>query len=213
MLRRVCFFLSLLTALLLPVVDSLAGISRPEFRLQQTYRYELKKDRDKHRYYIVRLSMSSVFSNALGKELFKITPFFEARRNTREGHWERREVGLEAGKDILPWLYFGQAVEQVWAKEDYRYYGDYESRDFPETETRILLSHNLLPDRFIKLKGFILDEYTYDLVKGRGMRNEAAVGMTLPIGKYLEAQIDWRHIDRIHYYDSDTFEGSLTLIF
>ena len=76
-----------------------------------------------------------------------------------------------------------------------------------------MLSHSLLSSKYIKLKGFVLNEYNYAFEEGRGICNELAIGLIVPVNKYMETQINWRHIDRIHYYDSDTFEAALTLIF
>jgi hypothetical protein len=188
-----------------------AKFSKPEFRLKELYRYDIR--RGEHKLYTTHLSLSSKLMDAKENVLFKITPFFEIRHNIRKHLWERKELGLEIGKDIFPSLYIGEAIQQVWAKEDYRYYGDYQKKNYTESETRLLLSQNLVSNKFIKLKGFILDEYTYDFNKGKGIRNEVAIGLIMPLNKYLETELNWRHIDRIHYYDSDTFEATVTLIF
>ena len=45
------------------------------------------------------------------------------------------------------------------------------------------------------------------------MRNEVAIGVIMPIGEYVEAGINWRHIDRIGHYDSDVLETTLALVF
>lgn len=199
--------------LFLFVRPSSAGtFTKPELRLRELYRYEYRRNRD-HALYTNRLSLSSSWLDNEENALFKLTPFIEIRRNTHKGLWERKEFGLEIGKDCLDWLYLGESIKHVRAKEDYRYYTDYENRDCTETQTRILLTHNLISTDFIKVKGFILDEFTYLCDKGKGISNEATLGVIVPLNKYLEAQIDWRHIDRIDYYDSDTFEAALTLIF
>lgn len=184
---------------------------KPEFRWQQLYRYEMRRNR--HRLYNNRLSATFNYSDEKGKSLFKMAPFFEIRRNLVDDLWERKELGIEMGKDIFAWVYVGEALQKGWMKEDYRYYTDYEKRNYFESEARLLLSHNLLSSRCIKLKGFILNEYTYDFDEGRGMRNELAVGLVMPVGKYIETGLSWRHIDRVHYYDSDTFETSVTAVF
>jgi len=184
---------------------------KPEFRWTQLYRYDLRQDN--HRLYNNRLALAFSYLDSKGKALFKLTPFFEIKRNIGKDLWERKELGIEIGKDILPWLYVGEAIQQSWKKEDYRWYTNYEKEDSVESETRLMFCHNLLSNKYIKLKGFILDEYTYDFNEDRGIRNEVAIGVIAPIGKYIETGINWRHIDRIHYYDSDTFEASLTLVF
>lgn len=184
---------------------------KPEFRWQELYRYE--RSRNKHRLYNNRFSATFNYLDAEEKELFKITPFFEIRRNITKDFWERKELGVEIGKDIFPWFYLGETMQKGWMKEDYRNYTDYEKRNYTESETRLLLSHYFLSNKYIGLKGFILDEYTYDFEAESAARNEVAIGVIVPIGKYIETGINWRHIDRVSYYDSDTFEASLTLIF
>jgi len=198
--------------LLLSAATASAGWGRrPQICLMQTYRYDLRQHN--HQLYIDRLASVFVYKDKNNEELFKFEPFFEARRNIHKGFWERKELGAEIGKNIFRWLYIGEGIQGCWMKEDYRYYGDYEKRDYAESETRLLLSHDLFSCKCLKLKGFILNEYAYDFDRGAGTRNEVAIGFIIPIGKYIETGMNWRHIDRIHYYDSDTFEASLNLIF
>jgi hypothetical protein len=203
----------LISLFLLLFVSTLfaAWDKKPEFRWTQTYHYDSRQHN--HRLYNNRFSAAFTYRNEQNNALFKLIPFFEMKRNTDKDIWQRKELGIEAGKDILPWLYFGEAIQKVWMRDDYRYYANYERRDYMESVTRVCFSQNLLSTKYLKLKGFILGEYFYDLDDGKGIRNDAVVGMIVPIGKYLETCINWRHIDRIHYYDSDTFEGSLTVVF
>ncbi|MBM3246677.1 MAG: hypothetical protein FJZ13_05075 [Candidatus Omnitrophica bacterium] len=197
--------------LLFSAAVSFAGWERPQARWTQLYRWDDR--RDHNQLYINRLAVICDYLDAAEKSLFKITPYFEARRNIIDDIWVREELGVEIGKDIFPWFYLGEAVQKVWAKEDYHDYRDYKRNDCTESETRILFSHSLLPDRYFKLIGFALNEYTYEFDRGAGTRNEVAIGLTLPIGRFVETTVNWRHIDRIHYYDSDALEGSVTLIF
>ena len=204
--------ITLFLVIFLFVFQSFGGtISKPEFRLKELYRYELH--RAHHKLYTNRLSLSFDYLNTKDIVLFKVTPFFEIRRNLHKNLWQRKELGVEIGKEIFPWLYLGETIQRGWMKEDYRYYGDYECRDYTESETRLAFTHNLFSNKYIQLKGFILDEYTYDFDRGAGTCNEVAIGVVLPVNKHIETQINWRHIDRIHYYDSDTFEAAFTLIF
>lgn len=201
----------MLSFLLFCTCNSFAAWGKPEFRLTELYRYDLRQDN--HELWISRASAALSYLGADKSSLFKITPFFEGRRNVDKNIWEREELGMEIGKDIFPWLYLGDAVQYVWLNEDYQYYGRYKKRQYLASESRFLLSHSLLPARFFTLKGFILDEYTYDFNKARGTCNEVAIGLIIPLGKYAETQLNWRHIDRIHFYDSDVIEGALTLVF
>lgn len=183
----------------------------PQFHWTQRYHYDLRQKN--HQLYVNRLSLNLNYSDKDNKGLFSITPFFEIRRNIDKDLWERKELGVEIGKEIFPWLYLGNAIQKGWQKEDYRFYADYEKRDYMESEMRLMLKHKLLSTKYVTLNGFILNEYTYDFDIGASTRNEVAIGLTAPVGKYAEAEINWRHIDRIHYYDSDTFEAAITLIF
>jgi hypothetical protein len=192
-------------------VSFAAWDKKPEFRWGQLYRYDLRQDN--HQLYTNRLSATFTYKNKKDKAMFRLQPFFEIRRNTHKDLWERKELGLEIGKDIFPWLYIGEAIQRGWMKEDYRDYAKYEKRDYVDSETRLLFMHNLLSSKYVKLKAFILEEYTYDFDRGAGRCNEVAIGLIMPIGKYIETGINWRHIDRIHHYDSDTFETSVTLVF
>ena len=197
--------------LLLFASNSFASWNKPEFRLSELYRYDCRDEG--HELFITRASVILNYANASGEQLFKIVPFFEARRNIKKSLWERKELGLEIGRDFLSWLYLGEAVQWCWTDEDYQRYRQYAKRKYAESETRLLLSHKLFSIGSRELKGFVLNEYTYDFNKGRGIRNELAGGFTLPIVKHLEMQINWRHIDRIHFYDSDVAEGAFTLVF
>ena len=154
------------------------------------------------------------FQDDEGKTLLKLMPFLETRRNIRWDIWEKESLGIEIGKDIFSWLYFGDSIQQVWAKEDYHdwYIPLYVKRDYMESVTRLCFTHNLLSVKNFKLKGFILDEFTFDFDRGAWLRNEVAIGIILPLSKYIEAKVNWGHIKR-HNYDSDTAEASLSLVF
>lgn len=177
----------------------------------QLLRYDLRHD--DHSLYTNHLSITFNYSDKREKPLLKLMPFFELRRNIDRDLWERKELGIEISKDIFPWLYLGEGIQAVWLKEAYREVPIGRSKDSTESETRLVFSHNLFSNKHISVKGYLLDEYTYDFGRGEGTRNEVAMGLTTPIGKYIETDIHWRHIDRIHDYDSDTIEASVTLIF
>ncbi|RKY30213.1 MAG: hypothetical protein DRP74_07450 [Candidatus Omnitrophota bacterium] len=115
--------------------------------------------------------------------------------------------------NITPWFYLGESVQKGWMYENYEYYSIFDKRDYTEAETRIIFSHGILENEKIKLKGFALAELSYDFHKKEGVRNELVAGVILPINKNFEAELNWRHIDRVHYYDSDVVETALTLIF
>lgn len=204
--------LFLTAAFLLSVSIAYAGWEqKPQLRWSQVYSYDNRHD--DHQLYINRLSVGFRYLDKQGGELFKLTPFFEARRNVDRNLWERKELGAELGRNILPWFYLGEAIQGVWLKEDYRDYTHTKKRDSAESKTRLLLTHNLISNSHIKLNGFASDEYIYDFDIGAGVRNELSGGVILPLNKNIETGLSWRHIDRIHDFDSDVIEASLTVIF
>lgn len=200
-----------LAFILLFSVNAFAWDNRPQLRWQQYYRHDLRKDQG--HLYANRFSAVFNFANKDSEQLFKLIAYMEARRNFDRSVWERNEIGLELGKDITGWLYLGQAIQRVWTKEDFREYRDIEERDDTESESKFMLSHLLVESKYISLKGFILDEYTYNFSDGRANRNEVAIGLIVPIANRIETGINWRHIDRIHYYDSDAVEAQMSMIF
>lgn len=204
---------SVLAVFILPLLSfsAFALEVKPELSWQQLYRYDLRRQHDQ--LYVNRLCAAFEFSGQNRQKLFKIIPFVEMRRNIDRDSWERKEAGVELGKDITPWLYLGQAIQKTWTREDTREYGDIEKRHDTESESRLILSHSLLKTAHFNLKGFILGEYTYNFNDGQAVRNEMAVGLTVPIGSRVETGINWRHIDRIHHYDSDVVEAQIATSF
>jgi hypothetical protein len=184
---------------------------KPKFRWTQLYRYDLRQDN--HQLYTNRISSTFYYMGNEDKALFEATAFFEARRNVNKDLWERKELGLELGRSIFNWLYLGQAFQKGWMNEDFRTYGSYEKMNYFESETRLLLGHTLLSIGNFDLKGYALNEYTYDFDEEKSKFNELVIGLILPISGFMVLNINWRHIDRIHYYDSDTFEGSFSIEF
>jgi hypothetical protein len=192
-------------------VSFAAWDKNPVLRFKQLYRYDTRHS--SHRYVSERVSSVFKYLDRDNKPLFILTPFFQIRRNIAKSVGNREEIGTEIGKDIVPWFYIGESFQYVWLKEDYRYYNVYEKKNYAEGVTRLVLSHNLMKTRFITVNGFAFEEYTYDFNDGRAIRNEVVGGFTVPINKNAETEINWRHIDPIHYYDSDTVEASVTFIF
>ena len=211
-MKAVISILLVSSLLLAPASVNAGWTKKPEFRLTYLYRYDLRKDF--RNIYADCISATFSYLDDQGRSLLKLTPFFEMSREIKWDIWERKEIGLEIGKDIFPWVYFGDAIQKVWTREN-----DidwvipfYEKRDYMESETRLCFSRNLLSVKNFKVKGFILDEYIFDFDRGAWLCNEVAIGIILPLSKYVEAKVNWGHIKR-HNYDSDTAEFSLSLIF
>lgn len=210
MLQRILIF-SILFLLLSASFSFAGGFQKLGVRLEEFYRYDLRQDDGQ--LFNTRISSNFNYLDTKETTLFKVTPFFEIRRNINRDSWERKELGVEIGRDIFPSFYIGEAIQAVWLREDYRNYTRNKRRDTAESETRLCFSRDILNSGRIKVKAFILGEYTYDFDIGSGVRNELTTGVIIPLAKYLQTCIDWRHIDRIHDFDSDTLETSLALLF
>lgn len=184
---------------------------KPEFRWMQFYRWDRHFDADG--LYCSRFSLGFNYLDAQGQPLFKLIPFFEMRRNLDVDLWERRELGMEIGKDILPFLYLSERVQHVWKNEEWIKPQLFQKENTAEAITRLMLSRKFFNKNSFYVKGFIIEDYTYDIDDGGGKRNEVIIGAGVPLGKHWESACNWRHIDRIHFFDTDTFEVSLTLVF
>lgn len=203
-------FLTIIAALLYLSAAYAGFEAKPEFRWLQYYRYPHHID---NQLYVSRVSAAFDYLNAQEKPLFKVIPYFEARRNFTTDLWERVELGTEIGKEITSWLYVSEAVQYLWLHEAYESYPASKRRNSTESDSKLVLSHYIFNNQHFKLKGFILNEFFYDFKKGAATRNESAAGIIVPIGKHLEADFDWRHIDNIHDSDEDVFEVGATIIF
>lgn len=193
----------ILTAIfLLSISSAFAGWEKkPQLRWSQFYSYDTR--RADHQLYANRISALFTYQGQQKQQLFKIMPFLEARRNVKRDIWEREELGLEAGRDIFPWFYLGEAIQAVWLREDYQRsdqqnYNWHKERKSTESETRFMFKRNILSIEQIEFEGFLLGEYTYDFEMGAGVRNETTLGIILPLNKNMETGVNWRRIDRIH---------------
>lgn len=192
-------------------VSFAAWDKKPVLRFKQLYHYDTRHSG--HRIISERVSSAFNYLDEENRPLLVLTPFFEICRNIEKDVWNRKEIGSEIGKDIVPWFYIGESLQYVWLNEDYRWYGVYEKRSYAEAETRLVFSHNLIKTKFITINGFAFEEYTYDFNEGEAIRNEVAGGIIIPVNKNIETEITWRHIDPIHYYDMDSVEASVTFVF
>jgi len=189
-----------------------AGWSKnPLFSWTQLYRWD--RHFNSNGIYSNCYAFAFIYLDGEERPLFKFKPFYEMRRNFDTNQWERREVGLEVGKDILSWLYLGESIHHAWRNEEVMSPNRYEKQNSLEAETRIVLSRNFITKDSFSLKGFVADEYTYVTDEGRSMRNEITAGMSALFGKHWEIGLNWRHIDRISYFDTDAFEVFATLSF
>ena len=151
---------------------------------------------------------------------WRVGPFAEIRHNLDDGIVSRMELGGEIGvkpftKIELPAplrilqkpfssFYLGNGFHEAWINP---------GRDHPEWEIRSVFSIPTswkLPAGAVGL--YALDEYTFDLDEGAGIRNEIGAGIQLPLLTdpfRLHLQLGWRHVDLVHELDNDQFEGAL----
>lgn len=187
---------------------------KPEIRLSNAYRYLF---REHHGIYIKRGELE--FSYDRGKDVFskiKILPFVEFHNNLNKNRkLERKEVGLEVGVDLGPNIYLGESFQYTRYNYDWvNYIWHPRIKYAAEAETHVLFNlplGNAEEDR--KINVYFLDELTYNFKIGEVTRNEIAVGLKVPLVKHLQSNLGWRHIDRIHDFDSDALEITLTLVF
>ena len=188
-----------------------AAWQKPEFKVTQEYRYDMRHEG--HELYISRFACGFNYGEKDGRRI-SIIPFFELRRNVDRSFTERKELGIEAGVHLTPWFYVAESFQATWLKEDYGVnYSHTKKRDAAEAETRLVAMHKLCSIKNIDIKGFILDEFTYDFDIGASTRNEFAFGVLVPLHKNIETKLNWRHIDRIHDFDSDVMEAAVTVVF
>lgn len=178
---------------------------RPQIILSQRYHYDLHKSN--HEYYADRLSLRWDYLKV------GIVAFFESQFNLDKNLWQRKEVGVELNKEVLSWFQASLFLQKSWFKEDYQYHLEFEKEENFESVGRVMFSCDLIKKPKFNMSGFVYNDYIYEFNQGAGICNEVVVGVTIPVGKYTKVGLNWRHIDRIHYYDSETIESSLTLSF
>ena len=59
----------------------------------------------------------------------------------------------------------------------------------------------------------LFDEYTYDFKRGQATFNDMGVVFDWQVFDWLRVPIGWRHVDRIHDFDSDILEFSVVFSF
>ncbi len=188
--------LFLLVEFLLIVSPALA--SRPLFRFTQGGRASLRSEESIPSEVLSRMEIGLID----GKK-FKLVPFGEVRRDLDHDAWSRVELGWEVGWQLFPWVYVGEGLHQAWLSP---------GQNHPEWEVRTLFlaPFKFYPNGSRSLALYGLNEYTYDLRAGRGIRSEMGVGFKIPMPwAHLHTFLGWRHVDQIHLPDVDQFEGSL----
>ncbi|MEW6008189.1 MAG: hypothetical protein AB1629_00955 [Candidatus Omnitrophota bacterium] len=203
--------LIILGLILFNINNVYATFSRPNIHLQQTYRWDDR--RDGADLYIQTLSLPFRYNFLKDKHSIKLNLFFQWRRNVERNLTQRKTFGLGLGKDFNRWLSLGADIQYSWYNEGFRDYGVFEKRSIPEGVLKLTLQKELIANGKFNMIGFVDNGIFFDLKNGREICNEISLGVIFPLGKNFQTQLDWLHIDRVPYYDSDAFEGSLTIKF
>ena len=134
--------------LMLSLPSAFAGWNKkPVFSWMQFYRWD--RHFNTNGIYANRYALTFGYLDGEKRTVFKATPFYEMRRNYGTNEWERREVGVEVGKDILPCLYLGESIQHVWRNEEIREPKVYEKQNSLEAETRFVFSGKTINHKFI----------------------------------------------------------------
>jgi len=174
-----------------------------EFRNYQTIRLDAEADEQDDTYltrtaFLLYHEITDDFDAVL-----EIQPFVETRYLWDKEKWDRTELGAELGVRFIKWVYIGESIHYAWLK-------DFE--DTPELESRLEIGIPfVLNSEGYQITLALLEEYTYSIEEGKATRNEIAGIFYIPVFEHLDVSCGWRHIDRIHDYDSDQVEISAVL--
>ncbi|MFC1593977.1 hypothetical protein ACFL38_01455 [Candidatus Omnitrophota bacterium] len=204
MVVKKCFVVFAFLFFLISVNVAFADFSKPETEVSTLYRYD--PNNTDNNTAIAVVSLSSDYLDSEGKPLCKLAAFSETRRNIDRNDTSRQELGFELGKDVVEWFYIGASLKYVWLHENFEYEAIFQRSQGMEIEPYFVLSNQLFAYKDFKVDWFIEDAATYDLRSGYIKRNEAAFGLVFPFSEHAATTVSWRHIDRIHYYDSDLFD-------
>lgn len=142
----------------------------------------------------------------------KMIPFVEQRYSIKRHKRERTMTGIEFGVEPADFLYIAEQLRYSWYSEASSRSSLIKRTNMPEALTKIIFSRQLIPGKET-LKGYAGSEYTYDFRDGRSTRVEVIAGLLAELSKGWQANVDWRHRDRIHDFDCDTFEASVSYDF
>jgi len=173
-----------------------------EFRNYQTIRLDAEEDEEDDTYltraaFLLYHRITDDFDAVL-----EIQPFVETQYLWDKERWHRTELGSELGIRYK-WAYIGESIHYAWLKD---------AEDTPELESRLEVNIPfVLNSAGYQITLALLEEYTYSIEEGEATRNEVAGIFYIPVFKHLDFSCGWRHIDRIHDYDSDLIEMSAVL--
>lgn len=163
--------------------------------------------------YLTRAGLSIDYNLDYLDKVIRISPFFEYQHNLDIDTWWRRESGIEMGVSFFNGnFYIGASFQHIWQRAEN--FPDEPLEQTTEWESRFIITSpipwGIFKDR-VKLRLF--DEYTFDFTRGQGTFNEVGVTVDWQIYSWLRLPLGWRHIDRIHDFDSDWLEFSILFSF
>ncbi|MFH1046074.1 MAG: hypothetical protein V1727_03830 [Candidatus Omnitrophota bacterium] len=164
--------------------------------------------------YLTRAAAVVEYEFETFNQAVKLIPFYEYQYNLDTDDWWRKEAGAEIGASFFEQglFYYGASFQHVWQQRE-----NYPVESLEETtewESRFVytppLDWWLFGDKF---KLHLFDEYTYDFTRGQFTLNCCGAWFEWKALDWLSVPVGWRHIDRVHDYDADTFEFSVLLSF
>ncbi len=190
-------FLSILALISIPLSGFCAEVQN-----QNELRLDISDDDDN--IYLNRTSINYSFGLPFKEKKILSSIFFEPRWDFHIDQWYRIELGIEFGMSVFKWLYLGESLQYAWLRP-----GD----NVSEAETRLTfdwpLNFGFLSNEKTKLQAF--EEHTFNMEEGAGTRNEVGLMLLHNLTKHSKVSLGWRHVDRIHDYDSDQITASIIL--
>ncbi|PIU41454.1 MAG: hypothetical protein COS99_05365 [Candidatus Omnitrophica bacterium CG07_land_8_20_14_0_80_42_15] len=181
-----------------------------EIRNYQTVRLDDRREIDST--YLTRIEASFYYKIPSDLDIkFELKPFGEAQYKWDQGAWSRNEAGVETGFHVTEYAYIGESFQYAWLDE-YKKGTRFRNEDFLRNDTAELESRLeahipfVLNSKGYKITVVLIEEYTYSCEEERATLNEIGGRFVIPVFKYLDVALGWRHIDRIHEYDSDQLE-------
>jgi hypothetical protein len=195
-------------------LESKSWIEDAGFENQHTLRVSIRSDADDYDFYLNRLQAYLKRGiGSSGQHTLRFLPFFEYQHNLDSNTWWRREAGAEIGVFFFKeCFYWGASFQHVWQQKE-----NYIVQPLEETTEWVSRFVSTPPLKWWlfkdKLKLRVINEYTYDFSRGQATFSEVAVVLDWRLYEGLRMPVGWRHIDRVHDYDSDLLEFSLLFSF
>jgi len=203
--------LVLLATFIFLTVPAFAEIEDSGFQTQQAVRVSTTDSDDS--IYLARLTGFLEGQCPLTGKLVRFAPFVEYQHEFESNVWWRKETGAEVSTSFFDdVLYYGASFQYVWQQE--RYYEVEILEETVEWESRLVITPPVEWGIFKdKAKLRIFDEYTYDFTRGQVTINQVGAAVEWQLKENLKIPVGWRHIDRIHDFDSDLLEASVLFTF